>query len=415
MRGDDANTTVGARDLARRSGEVAVFSVIASLADGFVAVVATRAMGVEERGLYAVVLTVGLIAASAASLGLPTVGRVLLGGKRELSMDQFLGFIPAHSLVGGLCAVGLSQLLVSVVLGIGSVGSSAAVGLAVVGVVSSSFVFDGLHGVGNHRAATSTKAAASILGAMAAIAMAFLGVGSANAYLLLLAGTSGVQTAVGVRLLRPFCSGPIRWNRALHRGLLGRAVTALPYQLTTFATFRLDRYLVGALGGVSAAGIYSAAATLSEVARVVPLAVGQVLLHGRSAQAVLRSTEQQIRRWSIILTSCVLLAIMLVAPRLIVLLFGPEYNDAARVLRLLLVAELLLASWFIDNRLLVGSGRFGAASLTTAVSAFVVLAGDLILVPTFGLDGAAVASMLSYGTAAMLAHRLLRRPEASEV
>lgn len=399
---------LGTRVVLRRAVDVAGLAVAAAFIDGLNAVISTRALGAQSRGVYAIALTVGSVVAGLGCLGVPTVGRVQLARKSDLELHTYLAFVPVHSVVGGLAAVGLNQVLVVTVLDQGSWGLSAVVGATTGGSVASMFLFDALHGFGDHRRAT----ASNVFGSVVALILVLLVARTTRDpiwYLLAFGTSQYIQAALAWHWVAPHGNGPVQYRWQAHRRVLRAGASALPYQASTFATFRVDRYLVGVISGVTAAGIYSVAATLSEVSRILPLAIGQVLVFGRSSGRVTRASERRARLLALAGTWAVLGGVMVAAPYLIHVLFGEEFQSAVGPLRLLLVAEGLLASWFIDNRLLIGSGRFGAASATACLAAAAVIAFDLALVPPFGLIGAAGASVLAYGAAAVVARHLLRR------
>jgi O-antigen/teichoic acid export membrane protein len=102
-------------------------------------------------------------------------------------------------------------------------------------------------------------------------------------------------------------------------------------------------------------------------------------------------------------------AIFAIAPFAIDLLVGPKFAGAIMPLRILLVGAVLLSSYQLDAYSLAAHGRIGLAGGATLVGFVVVLVSDLLLIPAYGIVGAAWASVGAYGAMAVLARILVRR------
>lgn len=396
-------------ELAKHTIGAALLAVLGSAFDGLSAVVTSRALGPYGRGAFAVTLAVAAMVALTACLGITTAGRVALGSpSSRLTMNHYLAVAPLHTLaaaaIGFLAAAGM----VVGVVHAGSWGLALAGSAVASGLTLSSFVFDGLHGIGKHRWATGSNVAGSFAALIASLALVSANVGSPAAYLLGLALSLAVQVAVALIVLRRATGWSLAYSSLEHRHLLRSGLPALPYLGSALATFRLDRYLVGALAGVGPAGVYSVAATVSEAARQLPNALGQVLLFGRASGKVSRHLERRARMLVVCAVAGALLLIGTTAEPIVHGLFGNDFAGAVGPLRILLVGELFIAAWLVDSRILIGGNRLGAASMTTILSMGVLFLGDAVLIPQYGIEGAATASVLAYATAWLAAACLLR-------
>jgi O-antigen/teichoic acid export membrane protein len=122
--------------------------------------------------------------------------------------------------------------------------------------------------------------------------------------------------------------------------------------------------------------VYSLAATLSEVPRVVPQAVGQLFV-----RHVALGSGARLARW---VSGSVLAAAvggLLVAAGgwlLIVPVFGETFEPARSMLLVLVVAEACLAPYLVASRGLIGDGRtraagaFGLAASVVAVGCYLL-------------------------------------------
>lgn len=400
---------LGGREVASSTAVAALLGFGGAALDGVTAVVTSRMLGPAGRGLYAVTLTVAAVVAVTACLGVTTAARVAIAcSPPRVTMGQYLSIAPVHAAAGAIAGALATAGLVVGVLGTGSLGLVAASGALVVGMILSSFVFDGLHALGHHRWATGTNAAGSLAALASSLAMVAADVATPTGFLLALTVALAIQVAVGLVFLRRFAILTAGYDRAAHRALLHSGLPGLPYLSSTLITFRLDRYLVASLAGLSAAGVYSVAATFAEALRQVPNALGQILAFGRTSGRIPRQLERRARALVVVATAAGLLVLGAAADPLLKRLVGVEFAAAVVPLRILLVGEVFIAIWLLDSRLLLGSGRLGAASATTMISMVVLVVGDLLLVPLFGIGGAAAASVIAYAAAMVAALVLLR-------
>lgn len=391
---------LAAREVAGSTAGAALLGIVGSVFDGLTAILTSRVLGPEGRGVYAVTLTVAAFAAVTACLGVTTAARVLLASSPpRVTMGQYLGAAPLHVIGGAVTGLLVTAGLVLGVLRTGSWVLVVSGATVAAGLTMSAFVFDGLHAVGRHKRATGTNTIGSLVALVGSAVLAAAGQNAASGYLLALSLSLVVQVVVGVAFLYRAVDPFSKYSWKAHRLLLRSGISALPYLSSTLVTFRLDRYLVASLASVGSAGIYSVAATMAEAVRQLPNALGQVLLFGQASGRISFRLERRARASMIAMVSITMLVIGVTAEPLVRGLFGSEFSAAVGPLRILLLGEVFMAVWLLDSRLLIGAGRLGSASATTMLSAGILLVGDLILIPLFGIEGAATASALAYASA----------------
>ncbi|MBD3162429.1 MAG: hypothetical protein GF346_08765, partial [Candidatus Eisenbacteria bacterium] len=101
------------------------------------------------------------------------------------------------------------------------------------------------------------------------------------------------------------------------------------------------------------------------------------------------------------------------APLWIGIVFGEAYAAAVPVLR---IHAFTLVLMFLNAPLgmrLVAADRMRAVNATFAVVVTVNLAANLILIPRYGIEGAAVATLLSEAVSAAVLVRLIRGVDSS--
>lgn len=167
--------------------------------------------------------------------------------------------------------------------------------------------------------------------------------------------------------------------------------------------FRADAFIVNALAGVRATGIYSVTSGLAETLWYIPNALGVVMFSravdpaadaGRTASILTRTT----------LALSILLAVPAAAfgPRLVRFVYGSEFADAGVALRLIIPGVVAYSVVAVLSRYLSGRGRPGLGTLILLFGLAANVAANLVLVPRYGILGAAIASSLSYGLTALI-------------
>jgi len=155
-------------------------------------------------------------------------------------------------------------------------------------------------------------------------------------------------------------------------------------------------------------GVYSLAATLSEVPRVVPTATGQVLMRevsvGRGA-----GSAGRLLRAAVLITAAGSVVGGVLGWLLIPPVFGAEFVGARELLVVLLVAEVCFTPYALASRGLLGggwtvtAGTLGMAGAALGVGCYTVAAN------VGGATGAAVGSIVVYGGLSAASWALLRR------
>ncbi len=165
---------------------------------------------------------------------------------------------------------------------------------------------------------------------------------------------------------------------------------------------RLDMFLVRALLGTSAAGIYTPVRKTFNLALQFPAYVGAVAMPALSARAkedplaMRRACLTYARHLATFAIPAALIATPLAAPYL-KLVFGADFLPGAAALRILAWTAALI---FPGSVLLVGvvaRGRARSALVISGVALAVTVVGSVGLIPLWGLAGAATARLVAEG------------------
>jgi O-antigen/teichoic acid export membrane protein len=96
-------------------------------------------------------------------------------------------------------------------------------------------------------------------------------------------------------------------------------------------------------------------------------------------------------------------------------IFGPAYAGAIPVLALLMVASCAFALFSACLPLVSAYGSTWVLSGICLISAVVNVALDLLLIPGFGINGSAVATVVTYSTSAVLALNVVEKKTGAKV
>jgi O-antigen/teichoic acid export membrane protein len=167
---------------------------------------------------------------------------------------------------------------------------------------------------------------------------------------------------------------------------------------------QVDTLLVGYFLTDVSVGVYDAAYIVSKlVTLLVPATVGIALPLLSSLDADERTTEmgrlyRLATKWTILLTFPVFVVLVTVPGRVISLIFNSSYADGSTTLLILAVGFLSMVFAAIARQMLIAVGE---TTLLLGSSLF-ALGGNLVLnlalIPSLGIEGAAIATTVSLGS-----------------
>ncbi len=208
------------------------------------------------------------------------------------------------------------------------------------------------------------------------------------------------------------------WNatRTVFRAGLPYAISSALYT----AYFRVDMALLASLRDPRDVGIYGAAYSLVAAAAFVPIVLNIDLLRTRLYQLDPRSSDARglHRRFGILSLGIGVLATLgfeLLGPAAIHIGYGPEYEAAKPLVRILGLAMVphVINSW--GASVLIASGRLRVALTIQAGMLVTNVVGNLILIPGYGARGAAIMTVGTESVGLILYLAALRRLRSSRV
>ncbi|MDZ5602682.1 oligosaccharide flippase family protein [Pseudomonas sp. RP23018S] len=195
----------------------------------------------------------------------------------------------------------------------------------------------------------------------------------------------------------------LRWDRNGQRELLSYSAKSHPDVLFRQAMLRGDYLLISAMLGSAQLGHYAMATAAAELLFIVPEAVTTPLMKRllQQEKEMSRLTPLALRLTSTIMfLACLSMAV--IGEWLIVTLFGAEYQAAYPALLGLLPGLLGMSHVSILRLDLLGKQRPGSVSWIMGIGAVMNLVLSLLLIPHYGILGAAISSSVAYFSVAVM-------------
>jgi O-antigen/teichoic acid export membrane protein len=214
----------------------------------------------------------------------------------------------------------------------------------------------------------------------------------AFAYLSVLAALVVLTLSVArARVSGSFRPNPQEWRPLLAYGL-PTVLTHVPQLLN----LRLDQMLMAALLPVQTLGFYVVAVTWSSAVGHLPNALATVLLPRTASQA------NSARRRAVFAQGSRLAVLGLATPWALPLLFGAQFLASVPAALVLVGAAAIAAVNGVLEEGLRGLGHPGTAFVAEVAGLAATIGGLTLLLPRFGIMGAALASVAGYGTVGIL-------------
>ncbi len=174
--------------------------------------------------------------------------------------------------------------------------------------------------------------------------------------------------------------------------------------LLLMSLYHVDIIMIQAVAGSETTGYYKAALQLAEYLWIVPIALQLLLLHssstlwseGRTAEITDMATR--ITRYTVLLAGIMAIGVGVLADRFVPLYYGSEFTAATVPLLLLLPGTVGFAVARPLQAISQGSGRLKTLIIATGGGAAMNLVLNALLIPIYGMYGAAVATSLSYAS-----------------
>lgn len=175
---------------------------------------------------------------------------------------------------------------------------------------------------------------------------------------------------------------------------------SLPQTLTTVllnAILWTDTLLLGRLRTAADVGIYTIVQRLLSPAQTISTSTGQMFApriaveNARGDKAVLGAMLKRVTYWNLAVSLPIFMCLLMLATALLEL-FGPAYAAGATALSILAAGQIVNAATGPLGQMINMSGRPYVTLVNNAVVAALNILGCLLLIPRFGVTGAAIST-----------------------
>ena len=190
----------------------------------------------------------------------------------------------------------------------------------------------------------------------------------------------------------------LRFDPQVLRRLVGFNIGGHAGTVLQAVSYRLDVFIVAYFLPATQVGLYTTAAAVGGLLWFLPNAIGTVLLSRTPTATMLKANQRLLFlcRWIALLTTILGLGLLILARPTFALLFGPEFVGSARPFALLLPGVIALGLWKVVANDMAGRGRPIYVLYSAAPGAMATVGLNMLLVPQYGISGAAVASSAAY-------------------
>jgi O-antigen/teichoic acid export membrane protein len=382
-----------------RSLTLNMIGEVSGLLLGFVgSILLARLLGPSDRGLLAIELSVVNFGYALFSLGLPISVEYHAGrGERP---GALLGNTAAYGAVLALVLVPLSWFLREPLADVFARGAGGTTWVVVGALIPLTFMqwttSNQLSGSLRFGLFNALLIVSRLLYAILATVLLLVGVG-VSAGLIATGVAAGLMTVGAVRVIVK--GDRLRVDPALFRRMASYGARLQVGSLFQILNFRLDVIILQFFRPLAEVGYYIVAQVVAELvtrlasgfqSSVLPLVSNADDDEGRDRTTVLALRHQSL------LTILAIAIVAVLGPVLLVVGFGPQFHASLLPMFIILPGIWFLNAGTVVNASLGGRGRPGLTSMLSGVALAVTVLLDLLLIPPFGVTGAAIASLCAY-------------------
>ncbi|HXG77152.1 MAG TPA: oligosaccharide flippase family protein [Gaiellaceae bacterium] len=379
----------------------------------FVAVL-TLARGLEpaDRGAVAFVLTTGFVVAAISAFGFDQA-TTIFAARRASERRSLLANTLVVSIAGALViatAVVLAFAAVSTFLphSVGMV-ELAALGFGAVGSRVAMATVAYLNGCARFVAQAVASATPVALLAAAFVFLWLAGELTVRSACVAWAGSQIAGGCWGV-VLAAHGEGISRPAFGLAREMLPFGLRAWPGTIAAFVNARIDQVVMGFIATEAALGYYVVAVNASDLALYVPSAAALAIVPSITVAPVAERALMTARIFRVLVVLTVgVVAVSALASPLVPVVFGAAYEPSVRPFLLLLPGAVAFVPLTIFGTALLASSAPGRGSVGPVAALVVGVPLDVLLIPAYGAEGAAIAASAAFTTGGLVTMALFVR------
>jgi O-antigen/teichoic acid export membrane protein len=384
-------------------------------------IVLARLLGPAAKGRFTLVLLFSQLAALIVGWGMDSAIAVVAGRNREDARRGFANAVIWSAVVGGFTVI-LAGALYGLPTDVRPRGplvplipnlSAAQFSYAALAIPGELFFSIGLMALLGRRRITGYSAIRLLRRALLLVLIVGLAAVarlSLDVALVLNLVTLGATTVAIVWVAARDGSASLIPSLPLLREELAFGSRSLPGSLAERLQFRADSFIINATRSIRETGVYSVTSGLAETLWYIPNALGTVMFsRAVDPKADAARIAAVLTRTTIAVALVTAIPAFIIGPRLVRVVYGSAFTDAGVALRLILPGIVAYSVVAVLSRYIVGQGRPGTGTVILVAGLIVNIAANLVLVPRFGINGAAASSSISYAITALLTLAVFRR------
>jgi O-antigen/teichoic acid export membrane protein len=196
------------------------------------------------------------------------------------------------------------------------------------------------------------------------------------------------------------------------RALVGYGIRIHPANVLAYLGYRLDVFIVDGFKGAAAVGLYGAGVVIAEGLWMPSQAVSTALFPTIAAERTesgRRSMTPVVARSTLWLTAILGGILIIVADPAVNLLYSSRFSASGEVVRVLVPGIVLFSAARVLANDLAARGRPLVNSVIAGISVVCNIALNVLLIPRYGIVGAAWASTASYSVLFVATAAVYRR------
>ncbi len=197
----------------------------------------------------------------------------------------------------------------------------------------------------------------------------------------------------------------LRFNASTAASLLRDSWPLILSGIVVSVYMKIDQIMLQEMLGSEAVGQYAAAVRLSEAWYFIPLAITSSLFPAiinakKTSEALYRARLRRLYALMAWLAIVIALPMTFLSDWIIHLLYGEQYEQAGNVLMIHIWAGIFVFLGVASGKWFLSENLQKLSTVNTASGAVVNVFLNLKLIPDYGAEGAALATLISYGVAA---------------
>lgn len=237
-------------------------------------------------------------------------------------------------------------------------------------------------------------------------------------YATLAAGVVHLALAIGLLRQQGGTFKP-RWDRTTMRATLSFGLRGHIGNVLQFYNYRLDVFVVNYYVGPAGVGLYNVSARMAEALWFLPNSVGFAIFPRAAASTpeTMNRFTPRVFRATLAITVLGAVALALLGRFFIRIVYTAEFLGAYLPMLVLLPGVALLGGGKVLTNEIAGRGYPHYNSANAALALVLTLILDLVLIPRYGIVGAALASTVSYSAifvTAVLFYWIVSRDDTTE-